>query len=199
MFKKIISVFLCLMTSSPLLWASPGDTTTYTVDVSASKLHWSCDVHHGHVLLKKGTIKMIGNQLVDARITVQMDSISDLDIDYVLMQKTLQNILRSDVFFNTKKYPEAIFRLIRAKQLPGGKYWVQGDLDLTGVSNCIYFNIFIEKHGHDINVTSDPFNVDRLGWGIASYSKHIATSEKNFVVSDTIFFNFQLLARETNK
>ncbi len=190
----ILGLFI-LLVSIQFMQAST-DTTTYQVDVNSSSLKWSLDVHHGSILLKKGTIKMVDNQPIAACVTVKMDSVHDQDITYELMRKTLQNILRSDVFFNTKKYPESYFVLDQVKPLQDGSYLVQGDLTITGVSNCIQFIIRIHKQGNMLKVTSKPFRIDRLRWGITSYSQHVATSEKNFVVSDSISFNFTVLAKK---
>ncbi len=198
MIKRHILGLLTLLVSIQFMQAST-DTTTYQVDVNSSSLEWSLDVHHGSILLKNGTIKIVDNHPIAACVTVKMDSVHDQDITYQLMRKTLQNILRSDVFFNTKKYPEAYFVLDQVKPLPDGSYLVQGDLTITGVSNCIQFIIHIHKQGNMLKVTSRPFRIDRLRWGITSYSQHVATSEKNFVVSDSISFNFTVVANRVMK
>lgn len=198
MIKRLILGLLTLLASIQFMQAST-DTTTYQVDVNSSSLEWSLDVHHGTISLQTGTIKLDGNKLVAACITVKMDSVHDQDITYQLMRKTLQNILRSDVFFNTKKYPEAYFVLDQVKPLPDGGYLVQGDLTITSVSNCVQFIIHIHKQGNTLKVTSMPFRLDRLNWGITSYSQHVATSEKNFVVSDSISFNFTVVANRIMK
>jgi polyisoprenoid-binding protein YceI len=157
-----------------------SDTLTYQVDVEQSSLSWSLDIHHGLVKLKSGVVKLQDNRIVDARVVVQMDSVSDQDITYELMRKTLQNILRSDVFFNTKKYPEASFELDQATPLPDGRLLVQGDLTISGVSNCVQFKIRWHKKANTLVVKSEPFYIDRLRWGITSYSQHVAKSSKNF-------------------
>ena len=196
MVKRLILGLFNLLIIIQFVRATTGDTTTYAIDVNSSVLNWSIDVHHGSILLKKGTIKMQGKKLIAACVTVQMDSVYDQDITYELMRKTLHNVLRSDVFFNTKKYPYSFFVLDEAKRLPDVRYRVQGDLTITGVSNCVHFIIHINKKNNGLEITSDPFKVDRLRWGITSYSTHVAKSEKNFIVSDSINFSFQLVAKE---
>jgi hypothetical protein len=171
-----------------------GDTAEYRIDTVASRLFWSCSAHHGYIYLKKGCIKMVGNSIVDADILFQMDSVFDQDITYELMNKTLQNVLRSGVFFNTKKYPYSRFLLDQTHRLKNGEYEITGDLELVGVSACIAFKAKITRKGNKFEAQSKKFYIDRLRWGITSYSQHMATSEKNFIVSDSIGISFDLKA-----
>jgi polyisoprenoid-binding protein YceI len=144
--------------------------------------------------LQQGCLKMSRENLIDADILMKMDSVFDQDITYQLMKKTLQNILRSDVFFNTKKYPYSRFILDHARYIKDNVYEVTGDLELTGVESCITFKVYITKKGNRLYIKSDKFYINRLRWGITSYSAHVAKSRDNFIVSDSIGISFALQA-----
>lgn len=171
-----------------------SDTLVYKIDVAKSKLFWSCNIHRGYVLLKEGTLKILDNKVAGANVVFQMDSIVDQDITYDLMRGTLQNILKSDVFFNTKKYPVSRFLLDKATSLTGNTYHIEGDLELMGVAACITFNAQVSRKGKMLEIRSEKFYIDRLRWGITSYSSLAATSEENFIVSDSIGISFELKA-----
>ncbi len=170
-----------------------GDTLVFKIDTAKSKLFWSCNIHRGYILLREGTLKILDNNIVGATMVFQMDSIVDQDISYDLMRRTLQNILKSDVFFNTKKYPISRFLLDKVKRR-GNAYHVVGDLELMGVAGCIEFDVQIIRKGKALEIKSDKFYIDRLRWGITSYSQLTAISEESFIVSDSIGISFELKA-----
>ncbi len=171
-----------------------NDTLVYNINIAQSKLFWSCNSHSGYILLKEGTLKILNDKIVGANIVFQMDSIVDQDITYDLMRQTLQNVLKSNVFFDTKKYPVSLFLLDRAIHLSGGEYHIIGDLKLMGVVVCIEFKTQISRKGRVLEVSSEKFYIDRLRWGITGYSKQTATGEENFIVSDSIGISFDLKA-----
>ena len=179
-----------IMASEP----AKGDTVTYRIDTTLSRLYWSCNIHHGYMYLKQGCIKTVGDQVVAADILFQMDSVFDQDITYELMRKTLQNILRSDVFFNTKEYPYSRFSLEESCFLKKNDYQFSGDLEMMGIPVCITFRAAISRKGKILRAKSQKFYVNRLDWGITSYSQHVAVSEENFIVSDSIGVSFDLRA-----
>jgi len=86
-----------------------ADTVIYVIDTINSNINWSCDLHHGFIPLERGTLKVVNDSIVAGRIMIKMDSITDTDIDYELMRKTLLNTLRSKQFLNTEKYHYATF------------------------------------------------------------------------------------------
>ncbi len=203
MLNKFITYLLFgLLFPAALQAAGPvagGDTVEYRIDTATSRLYWSCNIHHGYLYLKKGCIKMAGDRLVGADMLFQMDSVFDQDITYELMRKTLQNILRSGVFFNTKKYPYSRFVFDHAQRIKPGVYEITGDLELTGVAGCITFRATISRKGEGLEAKSGKFYINRLRWGITSYSQHVAKSDKNFIVSDSIGISFDLKALRKEK
>ncbi len=195
---KTVSLYLLLsfLFLGAVLGFEPvkSDTLVYKINIAKSKLYWSCNIHRGYILLKEGTLKIVDNKVLGANVVFQMDSIVDQDITYDLMRRTLQNILKSNVFFNTKKYPLSRFLLDNVTSLRGNTYHIVGDLELMGVAGCIEFDAQIIRKGKALEIKSEKFYINRLRWGITSYSKLAATSEENFIVSDSIGISFDLKA-----
>ena len=170
-----------------------SDTLTYRLDTLKSRIYWKCDIHHGFVLLKDGTVKVVDKKVVAGEIIMKMDSIIDLDIDYYLMKGTLENVLRSDVFFDVKNYPEAKFHLEQTDKVSANTFQVTGELNIKGIENCIRFNSNIDFKKDSLIIRSEEFSINRLYWGITAYSTHVASSDKNFVVGDNVDFRIYLV------
>ena len=201
MIRYLLLLIFIPLFSSAFADAAPqspeNDTLTYHIDTLKSRVFWKCDIHHGYVLLKGGTVKVVDNKIVSGEFIMKMDSIVDLDIDYYLMKGTLENVLRSDVFFDVQHFPEASFRLEQADKISGNAFQITGDLTIKGIENCIQFNSDIEFKKDSLIISSKEFSINRLYWGITAYSAHVASSDKNFVVSDNVDFRiFLVLYRE---
>ncbi|NOX84887.1 MAG: YceI family protein [Chlorobi bacterium] len=193
----LLFIFLPAITAQSFAFAPANgrknDTVNYRIDTLKSKIFWKCDVHHGYVLIKEGWLKTVGHSIVSGEITVKMDSIVDLDIDYALMKGTLENVLRSDVFFDVKNFPEAKFRVAHTEKLSDTSFQITGDLNIRGIDNCIIFNTTTETGRDSLIIKSEEFTINRLNWGITAYSAHVVNSDDSFVVSDGIDFTFVLV------
>ncbi len=195
MIKKIlIFSWLSLVLYFPLIGGNLPDKHLhkYKVNTKLSKLFWKCDIHNGYVLIKSGSVFFRDNQPVKGQVVMLMDSIIDKDIDYRLMRLTLQNVLKSDVFFDVVKFPEATFNIVQSKKLSSDKYEITGFLSIKGITNKIQFFVHVIKQNNIIKIISVPFKINRLEWGLKSYSSKSATDDQNFIVSDNIQFKFIL-------
>ena len=163
-----------------------NDTATYLVDSTKSYVSWSCDSHNGTVPVKNGFITIVGDEIVSGKFNMLMDSIKDVDIEYDLMRKTLENTLRSEFFFDTENYPESTFEIDYTIPESNNSYLISGDLWITGMVGCVVFNSDIHFDDKTFSAVSDTFVVDRIKWGITIYSKETAKSEESVIVSDGI-------------
>ncbi len=170
------------------------DTVLYTVDTSKSIIYWKCDAHNGSVILKEGILKVYENKIYDGNFVILMDSLHDIEIDYELMRKTLENTLKSNFFFDTKHYPYSYFDIYYVKNLHDKKYSVEGDLQLLGIKNCIRFPATIHFINDTLKAVTDTFSIDRTKWGIFSYSKDFVHPDQKFIVSDSIKFQINITA-----
>ncbi len=190
--KKANSLLILLLLYTVTVMAqtnyAANDTITYEIDTVNSYLVWSCDSHYGTVPLKKGVVKVISNTIVAGSFFVKMDSLKDLDIDYLLMRKTLHNTLKSHFFFDVANYPTADFVLDYAEPIGENRYAVSGDLKIKGIVNCIQFNSKITFDNKSFSATSDTFEIDRTQYGITIYSPAEAVDDNSVVVSNEIRF-----------
>ncbi len=160
-----------------------SDTTSYTIDTDSSKVEWACDLHHGYLLLEEGKLLLVDGEIVNGDFRICMESIIDLDIDYELMRKTLENTLKSIEFFNTEKYHYSSFNI---DFVENKNNLIYGDLTFLGVTKCISFNYNTTLQNDSILVTTEEIIIDRTDWGSTSMSKDDAKSDKSFIVPNDV-------------
>ena len=173
-----------------LLFANKG----YVLLPEKSELEWFCGKHTGVVLMKEGSFKIENKQIAGAEFSVNMDSIYDIDIDNDLMRGTLENILRSEDFFDVKKFPVAIFKMDSIVNVQGNLFQISGNLKIKDVEKQIQFNSLFNLESDTLYVVSEKFIIDRTDWGITNMSKDYAENEDEFVFTDSLQFIVHLTA-----
>jgi len=168
----------------------------YSVDLKASKLEWFCVVHKGYVLLKNGNITIKNNKVTDGSFKVLMDSIVDIDIDYFLMKATLENTLKSDMFFDVKKYPESTFKITGVVDIGDNRYQVSGDLKIKDIVKPVTFVSSITTKNDTLYAKSERFSINRTAWGITIYSKNYPQTDDSFLFTDYVDFVITLVMKK---
>lgn len=168
----------------------------YIVDTTKSKLNWKC-AHVGTLKFNNGVIIQAQDEIKEINLSIDMNSIKNTDIENDLLQGTLQNVLKSIEFFNTKKYPESRFESHLISKTEDHKYQIEGDFIIFENGICTDFSgtIVIKKDSLFFNTES--IIIDRTDWGIfylSKNNKYPKEEEANFVVSDTIFLEAQIVA-----
>lgn len=166
----------------------------YEVDTGKSKIDWICGNHNGFIRLHIGELVMKDGNITKGTFKVDMDSIVNLDIDYELMRKTLENLLRSADYFNAEKYPYSIFEIYKVQHIKDDEYCVSGDLKIMDQTHSINFHANINTRDGRLTAESEKFFIDRTKWGITTSSAKYAKSEESFTFSDEIYFIVHLVA-----
>ncbi len=169
------------------------DTIVYKADIEESYVAWHSNIHKGKVPLKEGEVKVVGDKIVGGEFVMLMDSLHDIDIDYDLMRKTLENTLRSEIFFDTKKYPYAYFSLYYVEKKKD-HYEVMGNLKLKDIVHCVQFPAKIKITPKELEAVSDTFQINRFNWGITIYSKREAADNGGIIIDENIDLKVYLKA-----
>jgi len=171
------------------------DVESYILDIDKSIINWYCVIHTGYTKFKEGKVQLVDGDIVGGDFEICMDSINDVDIDYQLMKEVLVNTLKSEDFFDIKKFPLAYFDLVRVKKNSDNTYEVVGNLTVKNVTNQIRFNSNIHYQDSLILVESERFPINRTKWGITIYSENFEQTDKSFLFTDLveiqIFLQFQ--------
>ncbi|MEN8139201.1 MAG: YceI family protein, partial [Bacteroidota bacterium] len=148
------------------------DFVYYSIDTTKSKLHWDCSLHKGNLNFLNGYLTFNGKELVDAELVVDMNSITNTDIDNKLLQGTLENVLKSIEFFRTEDYPEARFKLHSAIKTGNNDYSLSGDFIIFERDICTDFECNISISNDSLYISTGPIILDRSNWGIFYLSRN---------------------------
>lgn len=144
--------------------------------VTASNIRWkaykalNADAfsHYGTIKLKSGNIVMNGNDLAGGNFILDMNTIvaDDMKNDKK-MKLYLENHLKSEDFFDVKKYPTVFFKINSVKKKIG-KYnsQITGNLTIKNITKSISFPANVVVKGNAVEVTSAQFTFNRKDFGL---------------------------------
>lgn len=133
---------------------------TKSVDTEKSSVKWTgyhlakSYEHMGSIGIKSGSIEMDGDMITGGSIVIDMNSITNSDLEGEKKTK-LEGHLKSDNFFNVEEFPEAKL-MIKSATKSGDTYAVTADIVIRGISQEIMFDA--KKNGNMFEAT---FSVDR--------------------------------------
>ncbi len=169
----------------------------YTIDTAKSKIHWNSSHHFGGLKYKNGNLAFNNKNLTDANFAIDMNSITNTDIEYELMNGTLVNVLKSVEFFNTEVYPEAHFELDSITEINDNNYKFSGDFILFNKGIMTNFEGTILLKNDSLFFNTKSIVLDRTDWGIyylSDKNPNPKEEEEGFYVSDTIFIDTHIIA-----
>jgi polyisoprenoid-binding protein YceI len=173
----------------------------YKIDTAKSKVNWKCNNHYGYVKIEEGDLLLNDKKLIDVDFTLDMNSITDTDIDYDLMRGTLENVLKSVEFFNTKVYPKSYFKLHSVEHKENNTYKILGDFIIFDIGICTEFESDYYVKNDSLYFITKPVFLNRIDWGIYYLSRnnlYPKEGEGGFIVSDTITVNARIVAYKNN-
>ncbi len=154
--------------------------------------------HHGLLFVSKGMFD--GSGELSASFTLDMTSLWNLDLEGDEMQPVLEAHLKSDDFFFTTLFPEAVFTTTRIKLVEDGEItrpnaMMQGVLALRGMENEIAFPAHIRNLADGRIVVIGNLDFDRTQWGVIYGSSRFFQYLSYHVVFDFISIDFRLVLK----
>ncbi len=121
-----------------------GDvTSTMAVDAEKSKVTWLAKKvtgeHNGEISIIKGNLEIEKGLLAGGSFEIDMNSISNKDIESAEYNQKLVGHLKSDDFFGVQKFPKATFVITAVESKGASKYVVKGDMTIKGITRQISF------------------------------------------------------------
>ena len=177
---------------------------TYTIDPITTTMEWFgrnvMGSHHGTINILSGSIPIRRGVPVNASFVIDMDSIVNLDLHDAGLNRMLVDHLKSDDFFDIKKFPTARFDATVFKPVSGAKaghpnYEVSGKLTMKGITNEISFlSVFSVRD--DLAITAEAhFDIDRTLWNVNYGSGKLFERLGRHLVYDIISLQLKLVAR----
>jgi polyisoprenoid-binding protein YceI len=180
------------------LQSHASTSPTAPVDISKSKLEWvgskPTGKHNGTVNIKAGQVKFdTKGAVTGGTFEFDMSSIDTKDLTGEWKTK-LDNHLRSDDFFNVKKYPTAKFELTKVTPKKGDEYDFTGTLTIKDKSGPVTFPGRITNEGGARRAVAD-LKIDRTKWDIKYNSGKFFDLNKlgDKLINDEIEFKLDLL------
>ncbi len=176
---------------------------TYAVDAENSLIEWAGrnpnSKHHGTVRLTEGQIRVAGGQ-VNGRFTINMNSIKNTNLQGDELQPVLIEHLKSDDFFFTQRFPQAVFEINTAQpvaepSLSAPNYAVDGTLDLCGIQAPLSFTATVNPVDGGAISAEAHFDIDRTRWGIVYGSSRFFKHLGMHLVFDLISLQIKVVAR----
>jgi len=141
----------------------------------------------GTVNFKSGYLKLDGDIIKEGEFILDMSSIDVWVLKGTAKQK-LEKFLNEKSFFDTIKYPEAVFTVVDCYK-DGEEMVMSGDLTLKGLSLPIEpFNFTIEYGGDGkvLYFSTEKFDFNRKDWGIETNSQGTEGLIEEYIIKDFI-------------
>ena len=177
--------------------------TVYKVETDESKVHWVgkkvTGQHNGTLNLDNSEVVVEGNDVVQAKIQMDMNSIVCEDLTDPQWNKKLVDHLKSDDFFSVDKFPKATFVTTGFTanadgMAEDGNYLVTGDLTIKGITHEISFPVIVEISGDQLTANGKT-KLDRTKWDVKYGSGSFFKGLGDNMIYDDFEIEFDLTAK----
>lgn len=191
-----------LFTVTAIASKTEDERTVYKVETDKSKIHWVgkkvSGQHNGTLSLDNSEVLVVGNDVVQASINMDMNSIVCEDLTDPQWNKKLVDHLKSDDFFSTNKFPKAKFVTTGFAVNPeaetnGENYMVTGDLTIKGITHEVSFPVNVEISGEQLTANGTAI-LDRTKWDVKYGSGSFFKGLGDKMIYDDFEIEFDLVA-----
>ncbi len=176
----------------------------YRVDPEQSVLEWTGrninNRHYGRIALAGGEVVIREGRLVSGAITLEMGSISNLDLRDEGYRGMLIAHLLSEDFFDVARFPTAEARLSGWEAIPGAtpgtpNYTVCGELTIKGITRELRFPAVIAPQEDGSLKAQATIDFDRTLWNVVYGSGRLFERLGMHLVNDLVSVELFLVAR----
>lgn len=147
--KKSFFAMLALVATTLFSFNTPDETLS--VDLSSSQLKWTgyhlakSYEHWGYINLKSGNVTTDGTKITSGQFVIDMNTITNKDLEQEKDNAKLVGHLKSDDFFAVSKFPEAKLVIKSTEKKSGNIYKTVADLTIRGITKEITFDTEINS------------------------------------------------------
>ena len=179
----------------------------YSLDPASSEIRWRGlkpgGEHYGTVVAKSGVLKVEEGEITGGSFVIDLNSIVNEDLSGD-MNARLVGHLKSEDFFYTEKYPEAVFEIVSisdysGEAMEGGitpTHEVTGNLSMRGETKSISFPVMVKMEDGMVMAMTDEFSIDRTKWGVNFKSKSVFAEFKDDFINDMINLKLDVKFKE---
>lgn len=166
--KKTFSLLSLFIALSAIAVAN-NNNGKYTIDTQNSVVEWFAEKvtgkHNGTMNIQEGSLIVENGAITSGEVTIDMNSLTVLDIEDPKYNANLVNHLKSDDFFSVEKHETSTFKINEIVKLDGNKHNIKGDLTIKGITHELEFPATIVEDGNKI-VAIGEAQVDRTKYDI---------------------------------
>lgn len=156
------------------------------IDVKKSTITWvgkkiTGSQHTGTISLKSGELALAAGKVIGGTFVINMNSISTTDLSGD-KKNSLDGHLKSDDFFDVKKYPEAKLVITSGKNNV-----VKGKITIKGHTEEITFTLLRKGKSFTTHLT-----IDRAKFGVRYGSKSFFNNLKDKAINDEFELDINL-------
>lgn len=186
--KTIIKLFLAVVT---VLSVTPTFSQNLKVNTAKSSIKWEGKkiggAHNGHISLKEGQFSIKNKQIKSGSFIVDMNTITNDDIENEEYREKLIGHLKSEDFFSIKDYPTAKLSIAKCEKFVDNNAAASGDLTIKGKTLPVKFNI--TRSGKKYTTT---LTINRAKYDIRYGSKSFFSNLGDKVIYDDFTLEISL-------
>ena len=180
----------------------------YLANTSTSNINWlgtkSTGEHFGDIKIKSGKLVMNDDVLVGGEFIIDMNTISNEDLEDATYNQKLVGHLKSADFFDVEKFPIASFKITEAKILENAEmidgitpnYNITGNLTLKGITKSITFEAVVDLNDKGVSAFAPQFVIDRSEWDVRYGSRKFFDDLKDKFIYDEMGIDISLNAEK---
>ena len=193
--KILLSCALSLLTI--FAFANKPHIENVRVNEKNSTIKWVgskvASSHEGNVNIAKGVLSINHGTLVGGEIAIDMNSITCTDIKSEKKNQYFVDHLKDEDFFNTKDFPVASIKIMRAYKEEGNNYEIMANLTIKGITHPITFEADVAINGVNF-LAKAKIKIDRTKWGIKYGSGSFFEDLGDKMILDEIGFDVFLVS-----
>lgn len=194
--KTIITTFI-LMTCYIL---TSQAQTTIDIDTKSSIINWKGSMlfsfggHHGTAKFKEGNLIKTNHKITGGSFIVDMNSLTNIDIEDEKGKTNLLDHLKNEDFFNVEKYPTAKLTITNIEHVDNINIRIKANLTIKNITKPVEFSAKLHDHETLVNVKNKmtaKLKIDRTDWNI-NYGAKGFVKVKDYAISDAIEFEVEI-------
>jgi len=226
--KKNVFFFTAIIIASTFAACGPGGVKTestdaknvenaeydkvYQVAAEGSRIDWEgykpTGKHQGTINIISGKLMLKEGNLLGGEFLIDMNSITNIDIEDAAYNAKLVGHLKSADFFEVETYPTAKFVITEVKTADStqinlekakGKvvptHTITGNLTLKSTTKSISFNSKVSANGDNFEAQTNQFFIDRSEWAVKYGSRKFFNDLKDKFINDEMGIVIKLVAK----
>ncbi|WP_299759962.1 YceI family protein [uncultured Pontibacter sp.] len=182
--------------------AATGDGEVYQIAQDQSSVNWHgtkvAGEHRGEIEVQSGELTVNGDQLTGGTILIDMNTITNTDIEAEEDNAKLVGHLKSDDFFGVEKYPTAKFEITGVSPIADAaagepNYNVQGNLTIKEKTEQVSFPAIVTAGNGSVKAKAD-VTVDRSKFDVRYGSETLLGDLGDKAISDEFTITFDVTA-----